>query len=426
MTPITLTDEEREALKQNIMKRYAAADTIEPEAQRRGNIADWGDALTQFATAGSRGNLGLKADTAYFDKQRESADHDIAMARQDRAQALSDAKNLIGLGYGEEEMAQKRKEWERQPGQWERQDRASDFQLGKMADEDTLRKETMDPNSVSSFVRQKLAGQVSENQFLDQNGKPKYPPIDFRGVSGAHLGDINDLLKHGGGGNLSNDYFKMANLELARQGRDLQAASFDAARAQEQYNHRREEQERDDKLRKESEEKVAKYQLQTEPLKSQLDAIAEVERKLGFQLEKYDPKTETVGGKKYDAPGVNIPVLGRVTAYSSEARVLQSSIDAIINKEIKNSAGTAVSSAEMERIKRQWAAGAYNSEAEMLGALRSYKAATQRELQRSEAAYNPKVRQQYRENLEQTPGPIKPNTTGSGGAVIHERTNKLP
>lgn len=399
MQPIQLTDEEREALKQNLMRRYAAADRIEPEARRRGNIAEWGDALTQLATAGSRGNLGLKADSSFFDKQREAAEHDISMARQDRSQALADAKNLLGMSYGEEEMSQKRKEWDRQPAQWDRQDRAADYQLKKLRDEDALRSESMNPNSTSSYVKQELARRRSENQFLDSNGKARYPGVDFKGISGAELGGLDDLLKSGGG----------------------QIANTQAARAQERYT-----QDRDDRLKKDGEEKVAKYQQQTEPLRGQLDAIAEVESKLGFPLEKYNPKTESVDGKRYDAPGVNIPLLGRVTAYSSEARVLQSSIDGIINKEIKSAAGTAVSSSEMERIRRQWALGAYNSEAEMLSALGQYKAATKRELQRVEAAYNPQVRTQYRQNLEQTPGPIQPGTPGSGGAIIHPKTNKLP
>lgn len=427
MTPITLTDEEREALKQNLMKRYAAADRLEPEARRRGNIAEWGDALTQFATAGSRGNLGLKADTAFFDKQRESADHDIAMARQDRAQALSDAKNLIGLGYGEEEMAQKRKEWERQPGQWERQDRASDYQLNKLRDEDTIRRDSMDPNSPSSYVKQELARRRSENQFLDSDGKARYPAVDFKNISGAELGGIDDLLKGGSSGpNTADLYFKQANLELARQGRDIQLANTQAARAQEQYHQRKDTLDREDRLKKEMSDKVIKYQNDSEPLKEQMDAISRVESTMGFPVEKYDKATESVDGRKIDLPGFNVPLLGRITAHDTNAKDLERDIGNIINKEIKSQAGTAVSSSEMERIRIAWGQGRYNTEAEMIGALAAYKDATRRALQRLEAGFETPVREKYQQNFQKTPGPVKPGTVGSGAVIIHPRRETLP
>jgi hypothetical protein len=427
MQPINLTEEEREALKQNLMRRYAAADTIEPQANTRKNINDWGEVLTEFASAGSRGNLGQKFDSSWFDKQRAAADQDILLARQDRSQSIADAKNLLGLGYGEEEMQQKRKEWQRMPDQWERQDKVSDYALKKLGDEETVRRDSMDPNSPSSYVKQELARRRSANQFMDSNGKARYPEIDFKGVSGAEIGSVDDMLRGGGGnGNGFDQQLKLMQFDLAKQGRDIQQAAFQAQRAQEQYHMRKDTQDRDDRIRKETDEKVANYQKSTEPLKSQLDDIAKVERELSFPLEKYDSKTGTVDGKKIDLPGVSIPPFGRVTAYDTRAQDLQIAMDLIINKDIKDNAGSAVSSGEMERIKRRWAMGAFNTEEQMIGALRDYKAATQRELQRVEAVYKPEIRDQYRKNLEQTPGPVKPGTVGSGGVIIHERSKKLP
>ena len=409
MQPINLTEEEREALKQNLMRRYAAADTIEPQANSRKNINDWGEVLTEFASAGSRGNLGQKFDSSWFDKRRAAADQDILLARQDRSQSIADTKNLLGLGYGEEEMQQKRKEWKRMPDQWERQDKASDYALNKLGDEETVRRDSIDPNSPSSYVKQELARRRSANQFMDSDGKARYPEIDFKGVSGAEIGSVDDMLRGGGGnGNGFDQQLKLMQFDLAKQGRDIQQAAFQAQRAQEQYHMKKDKQDRDDRLRRETSEKIAHYQRDTEPLKGQMDAIGLVERELKFPLEKYDRKTGSVDGKKIDLPGVSIPLLGRITAYPGGGQELKIAIDGIINKEIKNNAGTAVSSQEMERIKGQWAMGAFNTEEQMIGALRDYKAATQRELQRVEAVYNVEIRDQYRQNLEKTPGPIKP------------------
>lgn len=130
------------------------------------------------------------------------------------------------------------------------------------------------------------------------------------------------------------------------------------------------------------------------------DAIRNVETKLGNKLDDYtvDPKGNlTLHGQKVDLPGVNVPLFGRVSAYSDKASDLNTGMAKIFNITIKDRSGAAVTNNEMERIKEEFASGKYNTEAQLIRAMQDYKKAVISELQNREAAFEPKVVQKYRD-----------------------------
>lgn len=126
-----------------------------------------------------------------------------------------------------------------------------------------------------------------------------------------------------------------------------------------------------------------------------LAAISAVEGQLGFKLEEFDPKTGTVGGKPVDLPGISVPVVGRISGYDTEARTLQSRAAKVFNTELKDRSGAAVTDSELERLKTEFAAGKYNTEEELIGALRDYKAAAIRAMKNQEARYSPAALEAY-------------------------------
>lgn len=140
------------------------------------------------------------------------------------------------------------------------------------------------------------------------------------------------------------------------------------------------------------------------------DAIAGIEKTLGFPLEAaaFDQKGELlVGGKKVDLPGVSIPGIGRVTAYSGKARELADRAAKIFNTELKDRSGAAVTSNELDRLKGEFSQGKFNTEPELIRALADYKRALGKELKRREAAFRPEVVQTYgsRGGTVETPAP---------------------
>lgn len=100
-------------------------------------------------------------------------------------------------------------------------------------------------------------------------------------------------------------------------------------------------------------------------------------------------------GDVVDLPGVSMWGVGRVSAYSPEARNLQGNIQKVLNAEIKDMSGATVTNNEMERIKMAFQTGKYNTEAEMIAALGEFKRAAVDELKSREAGYKPEIVQEY-------------------------------
>jgi hypothetical protein len=139
---------------------------------------------------------------------------------------------------------------------------------------------------------------------------------------------------------------------------------------------------------------VEKYSEKTEPLNRIFNAVGSVEKELGFNLDDYDPRTDTVVDRKAgaiantpDLPGTSLPLIGRVSFYNKDARTLQSTMAKVFNVELKDRSGAAVTSNELERLRDEFETGKFNTEADMLAALKRYKAAASDLLNSVEAPY---------------------------------------
>lgn len=121
---------------------------------------------------------------------------------------------------------------------------------------------------------------------------------------------------------------------------------------------------------------------------------------LGFNLDdaSVDANGElTVKGKKVDLPGANVPGLGRVSIYNSDARGIKASADKIFNVTLKDRSGAAVTTPEMDRLKSEYESGKFNTEAELVMKLKEFKQEVARELKNREAAFSKEARSRYKE-----------------------------
>ena len=125
--------------------------------------------------------------------------------------------------------------------------------------------------------------------------------------------------------------------------------------------------------------------------------IDAIETALGAPLEQFSVKDGELmrGGKQVDLPGVSIPMIGRVSAYSGEARDLSGKVASVFNTVLKDRSGAAVTNSEMERLKNEFGQGKYNTEPEMIKALGQYKIALSKELKNREAGFKPEVVSEY-------------------------------
>jgi hypothetical protein len=130
-----------------------------------------------------------------------------------------------------------------------------------------------------------------------------------------------------------------------------------------------------------------------------MNAIDAIESELGGPLETFTNQKGTLmkNGQAVDLPGVSIPMIGRVSAYSDEARTLASKAATVFNSVLKDRSGAAVTNSELERLKGEFGQGKYNTEAELVDALKNYKLGLAKELKNREAAYKPEVVKQYAE-----------------------------
>jgi hypothetical protein len=123
---------------------------------------------------------------------------------------------------------------------------------------------------------------------------------------------------------------------------------------------------------------------------------------LGFPLDSVDydklKKGEiVVDGKKQDLPGISLPFAGRVSAFNGDARALDQTLQKLLNTQIKDRAGTAVSSNELERIKKEYGQGMYNSEADLLRAAIDYKKGLSQLYKTQQAKYDEDTKKSFKE-----------------------------
>ncbi len=170
---------------------------------------------------------------------------------------------------------------------------------------------------------------------------------------------------------------------------------------------------------KETEKNVQKLSKDVKGIQGINNSVKSVEDVLGFNLDDYDPKTNTVNGKPLkDLPGVSVPGVGRVSFYDSDARTLSASISKVFNTELKDRSGAAVTTPEMERLKTEFQSGKFNTEEEMIAAIKTYKELAMQELANREAAYSSEVKDTYKERGGQTSDSFKDSD--------HNTINRLP
>lgn len=143
----------------------------------------------------------------------------------------------------------------------------------------------------------------------------------------------------------------------------------------------------------------------TDEHRSVLQNIEGIENVLKFDLEDYNPQTKTIlrmkNGKLVnepvpDLPGVSLPLVGRV-ASGDEAQRLKSKVEAVFNRELKTRSGATVTDQELERLRDEFGQGKYQTEEQMIEALKDYKALALDAMRSHEASYGDKTFQAYLE-----------------------------
>jgi len=126
-------------------------------------------------------------------------------------------------------------------------------------------------------------------------------------------------------------------------------------------------------------------------------SVKTIEGLLGHNLEAYDPKTKTFNGMKVDAPGKNVPLMGRMYIPGSAGEEFEVAFKGIFNSLLKQRSGAAVTNQELARLRTEFASGAFNTEEEMIGALHRFKKALRKSMQQSEKSYRPEAIERFRD-----------------------------
>jgi hypothetical protein len=152
------------------------------------------------------------------------------------------------------------------------------------------------------------------------------------------------------------------------------------------------DQARQDKLDEKREQKKQKFASQIGGDIEIAERFNNIEASLGDSLENLKDK------KAVNLPGVNIPLIGRVTSFSAKARDLDSDIAGIFNSVLKIRSGSAVTDTELKRLRGEFEDGKWNTEQELVKGLAKVKSLAQQVLKSKEAAFPKDVIQEYREN----------------------------
>lgn len=127
------------------------------------------------------------------------------------------------------------------------------------------------------------------------------------------------------------------------------------------------------------------------------NAVRDIEEKLGGPLSSFSFKGDDLyqNGKKRDLPGVNVPGIGNLSFYSGEARELDGAMSAVFNMTLKDRSGAAVTDNELERLKKEFSDGKYNTEPQKIKALQAYQRRVQEVMHNREAGYKPEIVNEY-------------------------------
>lgn len=205
--------------------------------------------------------------------------------------------------------------------------------------------------------------------------------------------------------------YKMASNPIGYEGLDLRRQGM--ALQKETQNLRKEEEKRrvaeeDRRISEAKQKQIERYSTATKPITETLDLYKTFNDQVGFDIRSYDRATNTAEMKDdkgnitrqdVNMPGFSNPTTGsRVSFYdmSGKANQITGAMQAIINKEIKDTSGATVTNQEMERLKADFQAGAFRTDSDKLGALKRYVELAEAELTRRESAFSPEVREEYR------------------------------
>lgn len=164
-------------------------------------------------------------------------------------------------------------------------------------------------------------------------------------------------------------------------------------------------------LKKEVDEKFIETQANKIPaalkdfveLDNKFKAVDDVLGKYGTSLDTYT--------KNVDLPGVSVPGIGRVEI-GEEAANLRSAMQNILNQEIKDLSGAAVSNTEMKRIQKGFAQGSFNTEEQMIKAMQDYKKAVATALKNAKAGFVPEAVNRFTERGGSIPNLESKNVAG--------------
>lgn len=201
----------------------------------------------------------------------------------------------------------------------------------------------------------------------------------------------------------------IANRELRQKEIDRQAARDDQASKDRRYmadavRAGRGETSRvaqDFKTEKELNENIQKFEKRMGEVRPAEQTIEEIERSLGFALDDAYTRDDEiyVNGKKKDLPGVSVPLLGRVSAYSSGARNLAAAADKLFNITLKDRSGASITPPEFQALKREFEQGKFNTEPELISGMQRAKRAIDNEIRSRKAGFSPEVLAVYEERL---------------------------
>lgn len=182
--------------------------------------------------------------------------------------------------------------------------------------------------------------------------------------------------------------------------KELQAELLRSQKEDSREERRLRDQEKMDQKRGEILNKdIQKFQDKTQDTRNILNSINDFESVLGKNLNNLDTKGSDVkeGSKALDLPGVSVPGMGRVSFYSGDARKLRDAASNIFNVELKNRSGAAVTDNELKRLRDEFSAGKFNTESELMDAIKRYKNRTQLVLKQQESGYSPEAIKAYKE-----------------------------
>lgn len=248
--------------------------------------------------------------------------------------------------------------------------------------EDSTKKS--DPNSQESKTFRKLV----ESTIPGIANKMKDSGIDFNAITAADKDSILDFgrLRENVDARIEAARLNSQNRKDAREERKTRQDEARAFKQEESIN-----------------KDIQKFQDKTQDTRNILGALNDFETVSGIPLDNTNVDKNgnlIVAGKKKDLPGVSIPGVGRASFYSSDARKLRDAASKIFNVELKSRSGAAVTDNELSRLRQEFSDGKFNTEAELVDAIKRYKKSAKRILKEQEAGYKPEVIQTYKERYD--------------------------